>query len=141
MLTLHVQDNKTFFLLCKNLENPKFFAFFFGKKKGLQKFRGKFYVLAALWNCVLSRRFGNPLQKFFYGFGFVEFLMRSAPLPKGVWGWSVVLYFPIGVKRLAVAMDSLRVRTIDLKPIKFYCFLASLGKRKYEPINFKRTQN
>jgi hypothetical protein len=86
MLTLHAQDNKTFLLLCKSLEDPKFFAFFFGKKKGLQKFRGKFYVLAALWNCVLSRRFGNPLQKFFCGFGFVEFLMRSAPLPKGVWG-------------------------------------------------------
>jgi hypothetical protein len=48
MLTLHAQDNKTFLLLCKSLEDPKFFAFFFGKKNGLQKFRGKFYVLAAL---------------------------------------------------------------------------------------------
>jgi hypothetical protein len=52
----------------------------------LQKFHGKFYVLAALNNGFLLRRFGNPLQKFFCGFGFVEFLMRSAPLPKGVWG-------------------------------------------------------
>jgi hypothetical protein len=26
------------------LENPKFFAFFFGKKKGLQKFRAKSYL-------------------------------------------------------------------------------------------------
>jgi len=92
MLTLHAQDNKTFLLLCKSLEDPKFFAFFFGKKKGLQKFRGKFYVLAALSDCVLSRRFGNPLQKFFCGFGFVEFLMRSAPLPKGVWGWSACVF-------------------------------------------------
>jgi hypothetical protein len=38
-------------------------------KNGLQKFQGKFYVLAAL-NGML---FGNPLQKFFCGFGFVEF--------------------------------------------------------------------
>jgi len=45
------QNNKTFLLLCKSLENPKFFAFFFGKKNGLQKFRGKFYVLAALSHC------------------------------------------------------------------------------------------
>jgi hypothetical protein len=37
------------------------------------------------------RRFGNPLRKFFCGFGFVEFLMRSAPLPKGDWGLSVVV--------------------------------------------------
>jgi hypothetical protein len=61
----------------------------------LQKFQGKFYVLAALSNCVLSRRFGNPLRKFFCGFGFVEFLMRSAPLPKGDWGWSACVF---GVK-------------------------------------------
>jgi hypothetical protein len=60
MLTLHAQDNKTFLLLCKSLEDPKFFAFFFGKKKGLQKFRGKFYVLAAL--CALGR-FRNPVAK------------------------------------------------------------------------------
>jgi hypothetical protein len=68
------------------LENLKFFAFFFGKKNGLQKFQGRFYVLAALSHCILSRRFGNPLTKFFYSFGFVEFWMRSAPLAKGVWG-------------------------------------------------------
>jgi len=75
------------FLLCKSSESLKFFAFFFGKKKGLQKFQGKFYVLAAL-NGML---FGNPLQKFFCGFGFVEFSMRSAPLPKGDRGWSLVV--------------------------------------------------
>jgi len=43
------------------LENPKFFAFFFSKKNGLQKFRGKFYVLAALDDLL----FGNPLQNSF----------------------------------------------------------------------------
>jgi hypothetical protein len=49
----------------------------------LQKFQGKFYVSAARLSVMI---FGNPLRKFFCGFGFVEFLMRSAPLPKGVWG-------------------------------------------------------
>jgi hypothetical protein len=52
----------------------------------LQKFHGKFYVLAALSNCFLERRFGNPLRKFFCGFGFVEFSMRSTTSPDGVWG-------------------------------------------------------
>jgi len=63
MLTWRAQNNKTFLLLCKSLENLKFFAFFFGKKNGFQKFQGKFYVLAALNNCFLLRRFGNPRLK------------------------------------------------------------------------------
>jgi hypothetical protein len=62
------------------LENLKFFAFFFGKKNGLQKFQGRFYVLAAL-NGML---FGNPLQKFFCGFGFVEFLCGQPLCQKGL---------------------------------------------------------
>jgi hypothetical protein len=45
------QNNKTFLLLCKSSESMKFFAFFFGEKNGLQKFHGKFYVLAALSYC------------------------------------------------------------------------------------------
>jgi len=62
-------------------------------------------------------------------------------LPLSLMIWLMVLVGLIGVKRLAVAMDSLRVRTIDLKPITFYCILVSLGKRKNEPVNFKQTQN
>jgi hypothetical protein len=54
------QNNKTFLLLCKSSESLKFFAFFFGEKNGLQKFQGKFYVLAALNNCFPWGRFGNP---------------------------------------------------------------------------------
>jgi hypothetical protein len=46
----HGENNKTFLLLCKSSESLKFFAFFFGKKNGFQKFQGKFYVLAALSN-------------------------------------------------------------------------------------------
>jgi hypothetical protein len=47
----HGENNKTFLLLCKSSESMKFFAFFFGEKNGLQKFHGKFYVLAALSYC------------------------------------------------------------------------------------------
>jgi hypothetical protein len=64
----------------------KFFAFFFGKKNGLQKFQGKFYVSAARLSVII---FGNPLQKFFFGFGFVEFLMRSAPFSERGLGFVV----------------------------------------------------
>ena len=40
------------FFIRKSSGNPKFFAFFFGEKNGLQKFWGMFYVLAALDNGV-----------------------------------------------------------------------------------------
>jgi hypothetical protein len=49
----HGENNKTFLLLAKARRAWNSLPFFFGKKNGLQKFQGKFYVLAALSNCVL----------------------------------------------------------------------------------------
>jgi hypothetical protein len=78
---------KTIRLSMPMLGEPEILCHFYSViKNGFQKFQGKFYVLAALSNCFLVRRFGNPLRKFFCGFGFVEFLMRSTTSPDGVWG-------------------------------------------------------
>jgi hypothetical protein len=90
----------------QKLGEPEILCLFLREEKWITKISGKVLCLSRSLHCFLLRRFGNPLQKFFCGFGFVEFLMRSAPLPKGDGGvssarwstkgeWGFVWIFPI----------------------------------------------
>jgi hypothetical protein len=105
------------------LENIRFFAFFFGKKNGFQKSNGKFYVLAALSYGFLLRRFGNPLRKFFCGFGFVEFLCGQPLCQKG---------FGVGRWLLSLVLCVLRVRLL-------LSFLYHTSKKKFRMVNSARS--
>jgi hypothetical protein len=72
----------------------KFFAFFFGEKNGLQKFHGKFYVLASRLSVMII---GIPLQNSFVALVSLNF---DAVNPISRWG--------LGRFVLGICMEGLR---------------------------------